>query len=79
MEETSIRFSLLRGQDNSRLTKSYRLNDRGGICKTNTPNFANGTAETTCIEKLSEIEGVGSIEEIAERLYTAIDAVQSHA
>jgi hypothetical protein len=56
MENESIRFSLLRGRDKSRLTKSYRLNDRGGIRKESAPNFANGTAETVCIEKLSDIE-----------------------
>ena len=83
MEETSIRFSLLRGQDDSRLTKSYRLNDRGGICKTNTPNFSSGTAETICLEKLSEIEGtinnLGTNECIATGVFdsTSCDIVTS--
>ena len=56
MEEESIRFSLLRGRNNSRLTKSYRLNDRGGIRKESAPNFSDGTAETKCINKLSDLE-----------------------
>lgn len=58
MKDKPIRFSLLRGRDNSRLTKQYHLNDNGDICKESQPNFANGTAETICIEELRGIEGV---------------------
>ena len=58
MEEESIRFSRFRGRIDSVLTKQYRLNDGGDICKDSAPHFSSGTAETVCIEKLSEIESV---------------------
>ena len=48
----------LRGQDDSILTKQYRLDENGDICKVSQPNFSNGTAETICIEELSDFESV---------------------
>jgi hypothetical protein len=58
MNDVFIRFSRLRGRENAVLTKQYRLDDKGNICKVSAPNFTDGTAETICINKLSEIEGV---------------------
>ena len=73
MEEESIRFSLFRGRNDSVLTKQYRLNDSGDICKESAPYFSNGTAETVCIEKLldieSEIENLGSNECISTGVF----------
>ena len=31
---------------------------KGNICKVSAPNFTDGTAETICIKKLSDIENV---------------------
>ena len=56
MKDNTIRFCHLRGRDNSVLTKQYRQDDSGGICKISAPNFACGTAETKSIDKLSDIE-----------------------
>lgn len=58
MNDVFIRFSRLRGRENAVLTKKYRLDDQGRICKVSQPNFAGGTAETICIKKLSEIDNV---------------------
>jgi hypothetical protein len=73
MNDKSIRFSLLRGRDESVLTKKYHLDEGGGICKINAPNFANGTAETICIEELrgieNVIEGLGTNECIATGIF----------
>jgi len=57
MDDKSIRFSLLRGRDDSRLTKSYCLDENGNLHKVSTPNFTGGTAETVSITMLSDIEG----------------------
>ena len=46
MNDVCIRFSRLRGRENSVLTKQYRLDDKGNICKDSAPNFTDGTAET---------------------------------
>ena len=63
MNDVCIRFSLLRGRENAVLTKQYRLDDKGNICKVSAPNFAGGTAETISIKKLSEIENIiGNLE-----------------
>ncbi len=56
MENRPICFSRFHGRGNSILTKQYHLNDNGGIRKDSTPNFSIGTAETICINKLSDIE-----------------------
>ena len=58
MKDNFMCFSRFCGKNNSILTKQYRLDDKGGICKESAPNFSNGTAETICIEKLSDIESV---------------------
>jgi len=58
MNDVCIRFSRLRGRENSVLTKQYRLDDKGNICKDSAPNFTDGTAETITIKKLAEIENV---------------------
>ena len=72
MEDTSIRFSLLRGRDDSRATKSYRLDESGSIRKVSTPNFTGGTAETLCIKKLSDIESIISNLKPSECIATGI-------
>jgi len=58
MEEESIRFSRFLGRNDSRLTKSYRPNNSGDICKESAPYFSNGTAETVSIKELSDLENV---------------------
>ena len=40
MDDVCIRFSRLRGQDDSILTKQYRLDENGDICKVSQPRIS---------------------------------------
>jgi hypothetical protein len=72
MEDRPICFSRFHGRGNSILTKQFRLDDNVGISKTSAPNFANGTAETKCINKLSHLENVIDNLETNECIATGI-------
>lgn len=57
-DKPTISLSILRGSNNSRLTKRFSLDKDQHICKESQPNFSNGTAETVKIKKLAEIESI---------------------